>query len=121
MYTTRTLIIFGLAFFTTTHLFSMDRVAQNKQALLEKWRGKEEKMINAINRAYQTGKSQQLIAGERGELAATFLPLQRQVVLVGPGYETTRVEFDYFVRQINVLNGQKKNTQINNERRCVLQ
>lgn len=106
MYIKKKLIFLGLVFLFNMNLFSMDRVAQNNHALLEKWRGQEKNVEKIIEKAKKTGKSQQLTIGEENELQATFLPYQKQVVLFGR-YEIIQVSFAYFLQQIQVLSEKK--------------
>jgi hypothetical protein len=93
-------ICFVLSLFSTNILFGMKRDAENAQTLLEKWYGKQDKVCKTIKDAKKTQK-QQVLTLEDKTLQATFLPVQKKVVLYGQGFETIEHSFDYFVQQIS--------------------
>ncbi len=114
-------ICFVLSLFSTNILFGMNRGEKNAQTLLERWYGHQDEVSKAIKVAIKTQKQQVLIL-EDGALQANFLPFQKNVILLCPGFEKSEYPFGYFVQQISPKEQiSPRPVIVANKKRCAVQ
>lgn len=102
----------------------MDREHSNKETLLELWRLQHEDVQEAIKLAKDENKSYTLCHITNKAVQATFLPLQEQAVLCGPGFEVVTIDFNEFLKQImpaEIPNKVEKKNNSNKKKRCFVQ